>query len=46
MILAAIEMQKDITLAELTGLLGQAHGASFAISTVHWLHARHRIAFN
>ena len=42
-ILAAIEVQKDVTLAELAALLGQSHGASFAISTVHRFLARHRI---
>ena len=42
-ILPVIEAQKDITLAELAALLGQAHGASFAISTVHRFLARHRI---
>ena len=42
-ILDAVEAQKDITLAELAALLGQVHGAWFAISTVHRLLARHRI---
>ena len=40
---AAIEAQKDITLAELAALLRREHGASFAISTVHRHLVRHRI---
>jgi transposase len=39
----AIEVQKDITLAELVALLRREHGASFAISTVHRHLVRHRI---
>ena len=42
-VLGAIETQKDITLAELAALLDRDHGASFAISSVHRLLARHRI---
>ena len=42
-VLAAIEAQKDITLAELVALLRREHGVSFAISTVHRHLARHRI---
>lgn len=42
-VLDAVEAQKDITLVELTALLGREHGASFAPSTVHRFLARHRI---
>ena len=42
-VLAAIEVQKDITLAELVALLRREHGACFAISTVHRHLVRHRI---
>ena len=42
-VLAAIEAQKDITLAELVALLRREHGASFAISTMHRHLVRHRI---
>lgn len=42
-VLAAIEAQKDITLAELAALRRREHGASFAISTVHRHLVRHRI---
>jgi transposase len=42
-ILGAIEAQKDVTLVELTTLLGRDHGASFAPSTVHRFLVRHRI---
>ena len=36
-VLRAIEVQKNITLAELSALLKREHGALFAISTVHRL---------
>ena len=39
----AIEVQKDVTLAELVALLQREHGTSFAISTVHRHLVRHRI---
>lgn len=42
-ILAAIEAQKDITLAELADLLRREHGVGFAASTVHRFLVRHRI---
>ena len=42
-VLRAVEVQKDITLAELAALLRREHGASFAISTVHRHLVRHRI---
>ena len=42
-VLAAIEAQKDITLAELVALLRREHGAAFAISTMHRHLVRHRI---
>ena len=42
-ILAAIEAQKDITLAELTALLLSKHGMRVAASTVHRFLVRHRI---
>ena len=42
-VVAAIEVQKDITLAALVVLLRHGHGASFAISTVHRHLVRHRI---
>ena len=42
-VLAVIEAQKDITLAELGAMLRREHGASFAISTVHRHLVRHRI---
>ena len=43
MVLAAIEAQKDIMLAQLVALLRHEHGGSFAISTVHRHLVRHRI---
>ena len=42
-ILHAIELEKDITLAELATMLDREHGASFAPSTVHRFLVRHRI---
>ena len=44
-ILAAIEAQKDITLAELAELLHRDHGASFAISTIWRFLDRHAVTF-
>ncbi len=42
-ILHAVEVRKDITLAELATMLGREHGELFAPSAVHRLLARHRI---
>ena len=42
-ILGAIEVQKDITLAELAVLLGREHAVRVAPSTVHRFLVRHRI---
>jgi transposase len=42
-ILAAIEVQKDITLAELAALLDREHGVRVAPSTMHRFFVRHRI---
>lgn len=42
-ILAAIEQQVDITLVELTQLLREKHGASFAASTVWRFLDRHAV---
>ena len=42
-ILHAIELEKDITLAELAAMLDREHGAVFAPSTVHRFLVRHRI---
>ena len=44
-ILATIEAQKDITLAELAELLDRDYGASFAISTIWRFLDRHDITF-
>ncbi|WP_408836222.1 helix-turn-helix domain-containing protein, partial [Acidisphaera sp. L21] len=44
-ILAAIEAQKDITLAELAELLHGDYGASFAISTIWRFLDRHDVTF-
>ncbi len=44
-ILATIEAQKDITLAELAELLHHDHGASFAISTIWRFLDRHDVTF-
>ncbi|MGH7742449.1 MAG: helix-turn-helix domain-containing protein [Candidatus Eiseniibacteriota bacterium] len=44
-ILAAIEAQKDVTLAELAELLRRDHGASFAISTIWRFLDRHNVTF-
>ena len=44
-ILAAIEAQKDITLAELADMLRRDHGASFASSTIWRFLNRHRLTF-
>lgn len=43
-ILAAVEAQKDITLAELADLLGRDHGLRCAPSTVHRFFQRHGIS--
>ena len=42
-ILGAIEVQKDVTLADLAAMLDREHGALFAPSTVHRFLVRHRI---
>jgi transposase len=42
-ILAAVEAEKDITLAELAELLAREHGTTFAISTLWRFFTRHRI---
>jgi transposase len=44
-ILGAIEARKDITLVELSELLRQDHGASFAPSTIWRFLNRHAISF-
>lgn len=44
-ILAALEIRKDITLDELVAMLERDHGQRFARSTVHRFFARHAITF-
>ncbi len=44
-ILAAIEAQKDITLAELADMLQRDHGALFASSTIWRFLDRHDLTF-
>lgn len=44
-ILAAIRVQKDITLAELADMLHHDHGASFASSTIWRFLDRHDLTF-
>lgn len=44
-IFAAVEVRKDITLAELAELLQSEHGARFAPSTIWRFFARHGVSF-